>query len=65
VKKQGSEDRLDESLGSRKDSAKTIFLFPYGYLSPQEALKKVINWQSEGKEIDKTKYEYVEDRNGN
>ena len=43
MKKQGSEDRLDESIGAESGATK-VFIYPYGYLTWAEAIKKLIEF---------------------
>jgi hypothetical protein len=45
TKKQGSEDRLDESIGATSGSKEAkVFIYPYGYLTWAEAIKKLIEF---------------------
>ena len=50
TKKQGSEDRLDESIGATSGSKEAkVFIYPYGYLTWAEAVKLLTTWGIENK----------------
>jgi hypothetical protein len=45
AKKQGSEDRLDESIGATSGSKEAkVFIYPHGYVTWAEAIKKLTEW---------------------
>ena len=48
-KKQGDIDKLDESVGASKGRPK-VFIYPFGWITAQEAAKIIMDWQSMGLE---------------